>query len=144
MFYNDICLDILFKRLDGERRLSRCLPNTSTFVPKDRSQCLCCVLPIMRCALGAHLDVGLVDRRTRPDSLEISRFLPSFLGKIPIFERERQHKCRYRTSSKLKNSVLEINHVTNVTTVPNKTAASGWGSSCYHTIAENDLLTTLS
>ena len=30
--------------------LSRCLPNTSTFVPNDRSQCLYCVLPIMRCA----------------------------------------------------------------------------------------------
>jgi len=36
-----------------------CLPNTSTFVPNDRSQCLYCVFPIMRCALGAHLDVGL-------------------------------------------------------------------------------------
>jgi len=44
--------------------LSRSLPNTSTFVPNDRSQCLHCVLPIMRCAFGARLDVGLAERRT--------------------------------------------------------------------------------
>ena len=62
LFYNDIFLDVFFKRLDCERRLSRCLPNTSTFVPNDRSQCLCCVLPIVRCAFGAHLDVGLAER----------------------------------------------------------------------------------
>ena len=31
-------------------------------------------------------------------------------------------------STALENSVLEINHVTNVTTVLNETAASGWGS----------------
>jgi len=37
------------KRLDGERKLSRCLPNTSTCVPNDRSQRLYCVLPIMLC-----------------------------------------------------------------------------------------------
>ena len=55
MFYDDIFLDVLLKRLDGDRRLSRCLPNTSTFVPNDRSQCLYCVLPIMWCACGAHL-----------------------------------------------------------------------------------------
>jgi len=54
LFYNDIFLYVLFKRLDGENRLSRCLPNTRTFVPNDRSQCLYCVLPIMRCAIGAH------------------------------------------------------------------------------------------
>jgi len=36
--------------------------------------------------------------------------------------------CRYRTSSELENSVLQINHDTNVTTVLNETAASGWGS----------------
>jgi len=53
-----------FNRLDGDRRLLRCLPNTRTFVPNDRSQCLYCVLPIMRCACGAHLDVGLAERRT--------------------------------------------------------------------------------
>ena len=32
--------------------------------------------------------------------------------------------CRYRTSSEIENSVLEINHVTNVTKVLNKTTAS--------------------
>ena len=34
------------------------------FVPNDRSQCLDCVLPIMRCACGTHRDVGLAERRT--------------------------------------------------------------------------------
>jgi len=45
-------------------RCRDCLSNTSTFVPNDRSQCLQCVLPIMRCAFGAHLDVGLAERQT--------------------------------------------------------------------------------
>ena len=57
------------------------MPNTSTFVPNDRSQCLYCVLPIMRCAFGAHID------EPRADSLEISRFLPSFLGKMAVFDK---------------------------------------------------------
>ena len=29
-----------------------------------RSQCLCCFLPIIRCACGAHLDVGLAQQRS--------------------------------------------------------------------------------
>jgi len=33
-------------------------------------------------------------------------------------------KCRYRISSELENTVQEINHVTNVTKVLNKTTAS--------------------
>ena len=45
-------------------RCRDCLSNISTFVPNDRSQCHYCVLPIMRCAFGAHLDVGLTERRT--------------------------------------------------------------------------------
>ena len=40
-------------------RLSRVLPNTSTLVPNERSQCHCSVLPVMQCALVAHLDVGV-------------------------------------------------------------------------------------
>ena len=64
LFYNDIYIDVLFLWLDSERRLSRWLPNTSTFVPNDRSQRTYCVLPIMRCAFGAHLDVGLAERPT--------------------------------------------------------------------------------
>jgi len=47
-----------------ERTSSRRLPNTSTLLPNDRSQCLYCVLPIMRCAFEAHLDVGLAERPT--------------------------------------------------------------------------------
>ena len=42
----------------------------------------------------------------------------------PNLLKGRQQKCRYRTSSKLENSVLEINHVTNVITVLDETAAS--------------------
>jgi len=33
LFYNDIFFDVLFKRLEGDKRLSHCLLNTSTFVP---------------------------------------------------------------------------------------------------------------
>jgi len=87
LFYNDIFLDVLFKRLDGNRRMSRCLPNTSTFVPNDRSQCLYCVLPIMRGAFGAHLDVGLPEKPTPCRFVEISRFLPCFLGKMAVFDK---------------------------------------------------------
>jgi len=64
LFYNDTFVDVLFRGLNGDRKLSHCLLNTSTFVPNDRSQCLYCLLPIMRCAFGAHIDVGLVKRRT--------------------------------------------------------------------------------
>jgi len=34
------------------------------FVPNDRSQYLYCVLSIMRCAFGSHLDLGLAERST--------------------------------------------------------------------------------
>ena len=44
----------------------------------------------------------------------------------------RQEKCRYRTSSELEKSVLEINHVTNVTKVLNETTASDRVSRRYH------------
>ena len=80
LFYNDIFLDVLFMRLDCERRLSRCLPNLSTFVPNDRSQCLYYVLPIMRCAFGAYLDVGLAERRTPCKFVGNLTFPSLFLG----------------------------------------------------------------
>ena len=38
------------------------IANTSTFVPNDRSQSPDCVLPIMWCVYGAHLDIGLAER----------------------------------------------------------------------------------
>jgi len=62
-----------------ERRRD-CLSNTSTFVPTDRSRCLHCVLPIMQCAFGAHLGVGLVERQTPCRFIET---VPSFQGKWP-------------------------------------------------------------
>ena len=58
----------------------RCLPNTSTFVPNDRLQCLYFVLPITRCAFGAHLDVGLAERRTPCRFVENPTFPSFFLG----------------------------------------------------------------
>jgi len=63
LFYNDTFVDVLLRGLDGDRKTSRCLPNTSTFVPNDLSQCLYCVLPIVQFAFGAHLNVGLAERR---------------------------------------------------------------------------------
>jgi len=80
LLYNDICLDLLFMRLDGERRLSRCLPNISTSVPNDSSQCLYCVLPTIRCAIGAHLDVGLAEQRTPCRFVGNLTFPSLFLG----------------------------------------------------------------
>jgi len=62
LFYKDIFVDVLLRGWDGERKLSRRLPNTSTFVQNDPSQCLYYVLPIMRCAFEAHLGVGLAER----------------------------------------------------------------------------------
>ena len=75
LFYNAIFVDVLFRGWDGQRKGSRFLSNTSTFLPK----CLQCVLPIMRCAFGAHLDVGFAERQTPCRFIEtVPRFLPSF------------------------------------------------------------------
>jgi len=43
---------------------------------------------------------------------------------VPTSKKDVHKKCRYRTSSELENSIQEINHVTNVTTVLDETAAS--------------------
>jgi len=84
-----------------KKRSSRSLPNTSTFVPNVRSQCLYCVLPIMRCAFGARLDVGNTERSTPcrfveklfsrqlksyVDSSKIHTFLFPTYGKMPLFD----------------------------------------------------------
>ena len=63
LFHNNIFLDVLFMRLDGERRLSRCLPIIITFVPNHHLQCLYFVFPIMRCAFCSYQYVGLAERR---------------------------------------------------------------------------------
>jgi len=55
-------LTSLFKRL--RQKVVASSPDTSTFVHNDRSQCLYCVLPIMRCAFGTNLDVGFTKRST--------------------------------------------------------------------------------
>jgi len=43
---------------------------------------------------------------------------------VPTSKKDVHKECRYRASSELENSVLEINHVTNMTTVLDETAAS--------------------
>jgi len=80
LFYNDTFVDVLFKGWNGNRKSSRCLPNTSTFVPNDRLQCLYSVLPILRCDFGAHLDVGLAERRTPCRFVGNLTFPSLFLG----------------------------------------------------------------
>jgi len=40
-----VFLTFLLRGCDGERKSWRILPNTNTFIPNDRSQCLCYVLP---------------------------------------------------------------------------------------------------
>jgi len=45
-------LTSVLRCLLAERRSSHCLPKTNTSVPDDRSQCLYCVLHIIRCALS--------------------------------------------------------------------------------------------
>jgi hypothetical protein len=103
LFYNDTFVDVLFRGLDSDRKSSRCLPNTSTFVPNDRPQSVYCVLPIMQCAFGAHIDVGLSrSDQPRADSLEISRFLPSFLGKMAVFAKT-ESLCLPNTSTFVPN-----------------------------------------
>jgi len=77
----------------------------------------------MRCAFGAHLDVGLAERQTRADSLKLCDIsFPQSRedGRLNLYK-GRQQKCRDRTSSKLGNPV-------NVTTVFDETAASDWVS----------------
>ena len=50
-------------------------------------------------------------------------------------------KCRYRTSSKLENSVLKINHVTNATKVLNETTASDRVSRLYSNTNKDQRIT---
>ena len=64
LFYNDILVDILFKRLDRREKVVVLIANISTFILNDRSQSCYCVLPVIRCAFSAHLDVGLAKRST--------------------------------------------------------------------------------
>jgi len=59
LFYNNIFVDVLFKRLGQREKVVALIANTSTFVPNDCSHCPFCVMFIMRCAFGAQLDVGL-------------------------------------------------------------------------------------
>ena len=58
----------------------------------------------------------------------------NLLSPFEPLKKGRQQKCRYRTSSELENSVLEINHVTNVTvtTVLDESAASDRVSRSYN------------
>jgi len=80
LFYNDTFVDVLFRDWNGDKKSSPCLPNSSTFVPNDRLQYFYCVLPIMRCAFGAHLDVGLAERRTPCRFVGNLTFPSLFLG----------------------------------------------------------------
>jgi len=82
-----------------------CLSNTSTFVSNDRSQCLHCVLPIMRCAFGAHLDVGLAERQTPCRFIEtVRRFLGSFQGRWPSLRRRiRFKRCVHNLKGRVHN-----------------------------------------
>jgi len=57
--------------------------------------------------------VLVLGKTTRPTSVAVQ----------PL-KKDVKKKCRYRTSSELENSVLEINHVTNMTKVLNDTTAS--------------------
>jgi len=59
LFYNNIFVDVLLKRLGQREKVVALIANTRTFVPNDCSQCPFCVMPVMRCACGAHKDVGL-------------------------------------------------------------------------------------
>jgi hypothetical protein len=65
-------------------QVPRCCSTTSTFVPNNCSQHVCCVLPIIRCTFGAHLDVGLAERST---PCRCSRFLSSFYGEMATFDK---------------------------------------------------------
>jgi len=54
----------VFKRFGRQGKVVALIANTSVFVPNDRSHHPFCVLPIMWCAFGAHLYVGLEERPT--------------------------------------------------------------------------------
>jgi len=73
--YNDIFGDVLLRGWNSQRKLSRFLPNTITFVPNDFSQCIHCVLSIMRCAFGSW------PRGATNPVQTVRRFLPSFQGR---------------------------------------------------------------
>ena len=69
------------------------MPNTSTFVPNDRSQFPYCVLPIMRCAFGARLDVGLAEWSTPCRFIGTNTFSSLISGKMTVFDRTLSGVC---------------------------------------------------
>jgi len=67
VFYNAIYSNpilVYFKEEEQRNEFVGCLLNTSTLTPDGRSRCLCCFLPIIQCAFGAFLDVGLAQRQS--------------------------------------------------------------------------------
>jgi len=81
-FYNDIFVEVHLKRFGRREKVVALFANTSTFVPNDRSQCPFCVLPIMWCAFGAHLDAGLAERPTP------CRFIGTGFDSFPCFRED--------------------------------------------------------
>jgi len=56
----------------------------------------------MQCAFGARIDVGLSrSDQPRADSLEISRFLPSFFGKMAVFAKTESLGARTLTGDEV-------------------------------------------
>jgi len=93
--------------------------------------------PASRWALKAHRMMGKTQWRHCERSFGTNVLV---LGKqsrhlslaVPTSKKDVYKKCCYRTSSKLENSVLEINHVMNVTTVLDETVASDRVSRSLH------------
>jgi len=73
-------------------QVPRCCSKTSTFVPNDCSQQVCCVLPIILYTLiYAHLDVSLAER-SNPCKIILVSFLHSMVRWLPLIRCNRQ--CR--------------------------------------------------
>ena len=98
-------LTTVLRGSDIKGKLSRSLPNTSTFVPIDRSQCLHCVLPIMRCAFGAQLDISLAEGRTPCRFVGNLTFPFLFLREDGCFDKTESLSCHVEHHSN--HSALE-------------------------------------
>jgi len=74
-------VDILFKgSVGGEKVVASFAQYKHVCTENDRSQCGCCVLPVIRCAFVARLDVGLAKRSTPCRFVGTLMFPPLFLG----------------------------------------------------------------
>jgi len=113
-------LTSFLKRVGWRENVVALIANTSTFVPKDRSECPYYVVSVIRCAFGAQLDLGASDQPTtqgfvlNPKSLQgFSRVFPQVINPIALCKGEkvcveRKENRLYSRRDKYRMEILRL------------------------------------